>query len=67
MGAPMPSGLRRRGDRPPEWAIPCPVPTCRAKAGSPCIGRTTGRPVAGGSHPSRADAWLIHQHTRPAA
>ncbi|MFB7910240.1 hypothetical protein ACFC1T_27780 [Kitasatospora sp. NPDC056076] len=62
----MPPGLRRHGDRPPEWAIPCPVPTCRAKAGTPC--RTpTGRRLASGSHPSRADAWLVHQTTQPAA
>jgi hypothetical protein len=66
MGAPMPEGLRRHGTRPPEWTIPCPIPGCRAKPGTPC--RTPrGRPVAGGSHPSRLDTWLTHQHTRPAA
>ncbi|MFH8380675.1 hypothetical protein ACH4E7_06995 [Kitasatospora sp. NPDC018058] len=64
MGAPMPQGLRRH-QPPPEWAIPCPVPTCRAKAGTPC--RTpTGRRLTDGSHPSRADAWLVHT-AQPAA
>jgi hypothetical protein len=65
MGAPMPAGLRRR-EPPPEWAIPCPVDHCRAKPGTPCRSRTTGRPVAAGSHPSRLDAWLV-QTTQPAA
>ncbi len=64
MGAPPPAGLRRH-DRPPEWAIPCPLDYCRAKPGTPCRSRTTGRPVAAGSHPSRLDAWLVH--ARPAA
>nr|BEK68808.1 hypothetical protein KPHV_60350 [Kitasatospora purpeofusca] len=62
MGAPMPEGLRPRRTH-PEWAIPCPVHHCRAKPGLPCLGRTTRRPVAGGSHPSRLDTWL----TQPAA
>ncbi|MET8624570.1 hypothetical protein ABZW30_12570 [Kitasatospora sp. NPDC004669] len=60
----MPPGLRRR-ETPPEWSIPCPVPTCRAKPGSPCH-TPTGRRLAADSHPSRADAWLV-QTTRPAA
>ncbi|MFG2913309.1 hypothetical protein ACGF0D_10520 [Kitasatospora sp. NPDC048298] len=55
----MPPGLRRRSDRPPEWAIPCPLDHCRAKVNTPCIGRTTGRPVAEGVHPSRANAWRL--------
>lgn len=66
MGAPMPAGLRHC-ERPPEWAIPCPLDHCRAKAGTPCRLRTTGRPHTGGSHPSRLDAWLTHQTTQPAA
>lgn len=64
MGAPPPAGFRRQ-QRPPEWAIPCPVPTCRAKAGTTC--RTpTGRRLTANSHGSRLDAWLVHQTTRPA-
>ncbi|MFE6868353.1 hypothetical protein ACFVFS_17525 [Kitasatospora sp. NPDC057692] len=66
MGAPMPPGLRPHRDRPPEWAIPCPVPTCRAKPGTTCH-TPTGRRLTAGSHASRLDAWLVHQTTRPAA
>ncbi|MCG6493397.1 hypothetical protein [Kitasatospora sp. A2-31] len=61
----MPAGLRHR-EHPPEWAIPCPVPTCRAKPGTPCRS-PRGRRLTTGSHPSRLDAWRTHQHTRPAA
>ncbi|MEU1284956.1 hypothetical protein [Kitasatospora sp. NPDC005856] len=61
----MPPGLRRHHDRPPEWAIPCPLNYCWAKVNTPCIGRTTGRPVAAGVHPSRAKAWILT--TQPAA
>lgn len=61
MGAPMPPGLRPHRDRPPEWAIPCPVPNCHAQPGRGC--RTPkGRPITAGSHPSRLDAWLIAKH-----
>jgi hypothetical protein len=63
MGAPMPASLRAKlhRDQPDEWQIPCPVPACQAKPGTPC--RTPRRrPIAGGSHPSRLDAWLIHRN-----
>lgn len=61
MNAPMPPSLRQHfRPQPPEHAIPCPVPTCKAKPSSPC--RTPrGRTLAAGSHPSRCDAWLITQ------
>lgn len=61
MGAPMPPGLRPHRDRPPEWAIPCPVVTCRALAGR-CCTTPRGRRLTTGSHPSRYDTWLIQQH-----
>ncbi|WP_157032167.1 zinc finger domain-containing protein [Kitasatospora cheerisanensis] len=63
MGAPVPPGLR---SRPPEWQIPCPVDYCSAKPGLPCRSRTTGQPLAEGSHPSRMEAW-ISQDLAPAA
>jgi hypothetical protein len=44
----------------PEWAITCPVPTCRAIPGQRCT-RPSGGPIAGGSHPSRLDDWLTQQ------
>lgn len=61
MGAPMPESIRAglRRQQPDEWAIPCPG--CGAKAGTACR-RPRGGTVAGGSHPSRLDAWLVHQH-----
>jgi hypothetical protein len=61
MGAPMPDSLRAAMHRaqPDEWAIPCPG--CGAKVGSTCRKPRGGVPP-GGVHPSRADAWLVHQH-----
>ncbi|MEV7358178.1 hypothetical protein [Kitasatospora sp. NPDC091276] len=49
-----------RHPRRPEWAIACPVPTCRARAGQRCT-RPSGGPITGGSHPSRLDNWLAKQ------
>lgn len=61
MGAPMPASIRAALNRPKpdDWQIACPG--CGAKPGTPCH-RPRGGPVAGGSHPSRADAWLIQRH-----
>jgi hypothetical protein len=66
MGAQMPPCLRAALSRPQpaEWAIGCPG--CHAKPGTPCK-RPRGGTVAGGVHPSRADAWLVHQQTGTAA
>jgi hypothetical protein len=61
MGAQMPESLRAALHRPhpDEWQVPCPG--CGAKAGTAC--RTPrGRAIAGGTHPSRADAWIRHQY-----
>jgi hypothetical protein len=65
MGRPIPAELRATFRRhPDEWAIPCPVPTCRAKAGIQC--RTAkGRPLTVDSHPSRLDHWLTHHRSTP--
>lgn len=61
MGRPIPDHLRAamRRPQPAEWAIPCPG--CGAKAGTACR-RPRGGTLPGGVHPSRADAWLVHQH-----
>ncbi|MGE7432778.1 MULTISPECIES: zinc finger domain-containing protein [unclassified Kitasatospora] len=58
MGRPMPPGLRPQ--RPPEWAVPCPVPTCKGRPGSPCTG-LRGR-IKADVHPSRYDAWIVQQN-----
>ena len=61
MNAPMPAGLRpSKQDRPPEWAITCPVPGCGAQPGARCT-TPRGRHLAAGSHPSRLDTWLVQQ------
>lgn len=61
MGAPRPAELHL-GERPPEWAIPCPVQHCLARPGAACTA-PTGRRLTAGSHPSRYDAWLTQQYT----
>ncbi len=61
MNAPMPAGLRpSKQNRPPEWAITCPVPGCGAQPGARCT-TPRGRHLAAGSHPSRLDTWLVQQ------
>jgi hypothetical protein len=49
-----------RRTRPAEWAVPCPVPTCKARAGQPCTG-LRGR-IKHDVHPSRHDAWIAQQN-----
>jgi hypothetical protein len=60
MGQPMPADLRGGREKPPEWAIPCPVAACLARPGARCT-TPKGRPLTTGSHPSRLDAWLLRK------
>lgn len=61
MGAPRPADLRNDQQKPDEWAIACPVGHCLARPGARCT-TPTGRPITGGSHPSRLDTWLAQQY-----
>lgn len=67
MGAPRPAPAGLFGwtpkQRPPEWAIPCPLPMCCARPNTTC--RTpTGLALSAGSHPTRLDTWLVQQATQ---
>lgn len=55
-------GLATRYAHLPELAIPCPVPSCRARPRRPCH-TPSGRELHAGSHPSRRDAYAAQQQT----